>query len=90
MRLANSLKTGNRNAMGNITSQNLIEFRKLLGKKITEIRESRGLAVEEVSIRTGIKPDAIRSIELGRWNIDLETIFRLKETLEFDLVLEMY
>lgn len=60
---------------------------KLVGKRIKNIRESKGLSqVELVGKMQGeIDPTNISRIEAGRTNPTLFTLFRLAEALEVDI-----
>lgn len=60
---------------------------KLVGKKIKDIRESKGLSqVELVGKMQGeIDPTNISRIEAGRTNPTLFTLFRLADALEVDI-----
>ncbi|WOC52216.1 helix-turn-helix domain protein [Bergeyella porcorum] len=60
---------------------------KLVGKRIKDIRESKGLSqVELVGKMQGeIDPTNISRIEAGRTNPTLFTLFRLAEALEVDI-----
>lgn len=60
---------------------------KLVGKRIKDIRESKGLSqVELVGKMQGeIDPTNISRIEAGRTNPTFFTLFRLAEALEVDI-----
>lgn len=60
---------------------------KLVGKRIKDIRESKGISqVELVGKMQGeIDPTNISRIESGRTNPTLFTLFRLAEALEVDI-----
>lgn len=60
---------------------------KLVGKRIKDIRESKGLSqVELVGKMQGeIDPTNISRIEAGRTNPTLFTLFRLAEALEVEI-----
>ncbi|MDY6026470.1 helix-turn-helix transcriptional regulator [Bergeyella zoohelcum] len=63
------------------------EILKKVGKKIKEVRESKGLSqVELVGKMQGeIDPTNISRIESGRTNPTIFTLFRLAEALEVDI-----
>lgn len=60
---------------------------KLVGKRIKDIRESKGISqVELVGKMQGeIDPTNISRIESGRTNLTLFTLFRISQALEVDM-----
>ena len=60
------------------------EILKLIGKRIKEMRESKGLSQVDVvgRMRGEIDPTNISRIESGRTNPTLLTLFRLAEALD--------
>ncbi|QIG89905.1 helix-turn-helix transcriptional regulator [Chryseobacterium sp. POL2] len=63
------------------------EILKLVGKRIKELRESKGISqVELVGRMNGeIDPTNISRIESGRTNPTVFTLFRISEALEVSL-----
>lgn len=51
------------------------------GRRLTQLREERGLSIAELAARAGIDVRDIRAIEAAERNIHLTTIFRLAEGL---------
>jgi transcriptional regulator with XRE-family HTH domain len=66
------------------------EFRKLIGSKIAEIRTERGLDHAKLSEESGLSIGAIKGLENGKFAVDADILFRLKDVLKFDLVFETY
>lgn len=66
------------------------EFRKLIGMKIAEIREERGLDHAKLSEESGLSIGAIKGIENGKFAVNFDLLFSLKQVLKFDIVLEVY
>lgn len=66
------------------------DFRKLIGFKIAEIRAERGISQAKLSEESGLSTGAIKGLENGKFAIDADILFKLKEVLKFDLVFEMY
>lgn len=50
-------------------------------KKIQELREARGLSVDELSHRMGVGPETVRGWEAGDGDIDEGSLTQLADTL---------
>lgn len=57
----------------------------MIGARIREIRNKKGLTQEQLSERMEINPKYLSSIERGNENPTLNTLIKLSETLEVDL-----
>ena len=50
---------------------------RLLGQRITELRQARQLTIDALAARTGLDPAELTAVEAGRIDIPITTIFRL-------------
>lgn len=55
--------------------------RVMLGERITEARESKGMSLESLELLTGIKASNIANIELGRLDAGIDVISNIGEAL---------
>ena len=62
-----------------------MDKKKLLGKRIREIRKTRGLSQEKLAERAGISAQYVRNIERGVENPTLDLLLRLAEALKVSL-----
>lgn len=75
--------------MSNVTEE-MREFRKLIGTKIAEIRIERGLDQVKLSEESGLSIGAIKGLENGKFAVDTDILFKIQKVLRFDLVFEIY
>ena len=70
--------------MSNMSSMEKSDLLKLIGKRIKEVRESKGLAQLDVTVRMegNIDTTNISRIESGRTNPTVYTLFRISQALE--------
>ena len=70
--------------MSNMLSMEKADLLKLVGKRIKEVRESKGLAQLDVAVRMegNIDTTNISRIESGRTNPTIYTLFRISQALE--------
>ena len=73
--------------MSNMSSMEKADLLKLVGKRIKEIRESKGLAQLDVAVRMegNIDTTNISRIESGRTNPTVYTLFRISQALEVSM-----
>lgn len=73
---------------GNIDENNLIENRRLIGRRIREIRESKNLTQGQLAEIAGMSRSTISKIEAGNWNfgVDMLTLFSIH--LDFSISLK--
>jgi transcriptional regulator with XRE-family HTH domain len=64
-------------------------FRREIGAKLSEIRKERGMTVEDLAERIGMKKGTVASIEAGKWGMSIDHLRLLKEALKFDIVFEI-
>jgi transcriptional regulator with XRE-family HTH domain len=50
---------------------------RLLGRRITQLRDERHMTLDTLSARTGLDPSELTAIEAGRIDIPITTIFLL-------------
>ena len=62
-----------------------VDKKQLIGARIKEVRNKKGLTQEQLSEKMEINPKYLSSIERGCENPTLNTLLRLSETLEVDL-----
>jgi transcriptional regulator with XRE-family HTH domain len=62
-----------------------MDLKEMIGARIKEIRNKRGLTQEQLSERMDINPKYLSSIERGKENPTLNTLINLSESLEVDL-----
>jgi transcriptional regulator with XRE-family HTH domain len=53
---------------------------RLLGRRITELRQERQMTIETLANRTGLDPTELAAMEAGRIDIPITTIFLLART----------
>lgn len=53
------------------------DFLRLLGRRITELRQKRQMTIENLASASGLDPGELASIEGGRIDIPITTIFHL-------------
>ena len=59
--------------------------KQMIGARVKEIRNKKGLTQEQLSERMEINPKYLSSIERGNENPTLNTLIKLSESLEVDL-----
>ena len=59
--------------------------KQMIGTRIKEIRNRKGLTQEQLSEKMEINPKYLSSIERGNENPTLNTLIKLSESLEVDL-----
>ena len=62
-----------------------VNKKQMIGARIKEIRNKKGLTQEQLSEKTEINPKYLSSIERGNENPTLNTLIKLSESLEVDL-----
>lgn len=62
------------------------DARKAVGRAIKQSREARGLTVRELAKLTGIAPNHISRIEVGRYNFTVDSIALLAKALGMESV----
>ena len=62
-----------------------MDKKKMIGARIKEIRNKKGLTQEQLSEKMEINPKYLSSIERGCENPTLNTLIKLSESLEVDL-----
>ncbi|NLO70214.1 MAG: helix-turn-helix transcriptional regulator [Porphyromonadaceae bacterium] len=59
-----------------------------IGKKIREIRKSKNLTQEEVSLKSGVKRATVTNLENGRFDAKLSTIEKIADAINCDITIE--
>ena len=62
-----------------------MDTKQMLGARIKNIRNKKGLTQEQLSEKMEINPKYLSSIERGNENPTLNTLIKLSESLEVDL-----
>lgn len=62
------------------------DARKAVGRAIKQAREARGLTVRELAKLTGIAPNHISRIEVGRYNFTIDSVALLAKALGMESV----
>jgi len=62
-----------------------VNKKQMIGARIKEIRNKKGLTQEQLSEKMEINPKYLSSIERGNENPTLNTLIKLSESLEVDL-----
>lgn len=60
-------------------------FKKDFGKKLKELRQSKGLTQEELYFKSNISRSHIGMIEKGKRDITLSAVFKLSRALDINL-----
>lgn len=69
----------------NVERGNLVETKQLIGVRIKELRNKRGLTQEQLAEMMGINPKYISSIERGKENPTLDIFIKLSETMDVSI-----
>jgi len=69
----------------NISEDYIIQKRLDIGKKLKEIRESRGLTMDQLGEKLDIGRATVSKIEAGKWNFGIDTLSVFSIVLEFDI-----
>ena len=67
-----------------------MDMRKLVGRNFARLRRDRGLTQEQVEVRSGFSQQYLSSLERGRRNPTIVTLYELAQALDVshvDLVL---
>ena len=59
----------------------------LIGKKIREVRESKGISQQELADRCNFEKSNMSRIEAGRTNLTLKSLFLISKSLDVPLKL---
>lgn len=51
--------------------------RRKFGRRLSQLREERGISIAELASRTGLDPEEITGIEAGETDVSITIIFRL-------------
>jgi len=62
-----------------------MDLKQMIGARIKEIRNKKGITQEQLSERMEINPKYLSSIERGKENPTLNTLIKLSESLGVDL-----
>lgn len=57
-----------------ISMDQVIQKRKDMGLKLKELREARGLTMDELGDKLGIGKATVSKIEAGKWNFGFDTL----------------
>ena len=62
--------------------------RDYIGKRITEIRQNKGLSIRQLADLCGVSSQNITKIEHGRYNVSIDILGKICEALEskFEIV----
>jgi transcriptional regulator with XRE-family HTH domain len=63
-----------------------MDMRKLVGRNFARLRREKGLTQEEVEVRSGFSQQYLSSLERGRRNPTVITIYELAQALGVDHV----
>ena len=61
-----------------------MDMRKLVGRNFARLRREKGLTQEEVEARSGFSQQYLSSLERGRRNPTVITLYELAQALEID------
>ena len=59
---------------------------RLFGARVQELRAQRGISQEELAFQSGLHRTYVSSVERGRRNVSLVTVYRLAAALEVPVV----
>ncbi|MDE2320162.1 MAG: helix-turn-helix transcriptional regulator [Rhodospirillales bacterium] len=59
-----------------------MDMRQLVGRNFARLRKARGLTQEEVEARSGVSQQYLSSLERGRRNPTVITLYELAQVLE--------
>jgi transcriptional regulator with XRE-family HTH domain len=68
-----------------IGANNFLSYKKILGKRIKYLRESKGYSLNDLASLCDLEKTAISRIENGRTNITFKTALILSIALEIEL-----
>lgn len=66
---------------GDIKHRNKHIHRLAIGEEIQRVRKERGMTLEDLADRTGLRPYSIARIEDGRWDLDITQLGAIAEAL---------
>ncbi len=61
-----------------------MDMRKLVGRNVARLRREKGLTQEEIETRSGFSQQYLSSLERGRRNPTVITLYELAQALEVD------
>lgn len=61
-----------------------MDMRKLVGRNFARLRREKGLTQEEIETRSGFSQQYLSSLERGRRNPTVITLYELAQALEID------
>lgn len=59
----------------------MANIKKLFGKRVRELRKSKGLSQQELALKAGLDRTYVGHVELGKRNISLENIQKIAKAL---------
>ena len=59
-----------------------MDMRKLVGRNLARLRRERGLTQEELEVRSGLSQQYLSSLERGRRNPTVITLYEIAQALE--------
>ena len=59
-----------------------MDMRKLVGRNLARLRRERGLTQEELEVRSGLSQQYLSSLERGRRNPTVSTLYEIAQALE--------
>lgn len=63
-----------------------IQLQKIIGERIREIRESKGITQQDLAAACNIEKSNISRIEAGRTNFTISTLYKISVALEVKLI----
>jgi len=68
---------------GNVSTDQLLEVRKLIGSWLKDMRENKGLTQDDLAEKMGLERSTIAKIENGKWNFGIDTVTMFAIHLDF-------
>lgn len=63
----------------------MLDIKEEVGNRIRDIRNHKGMSLEELSARSGISPTPLSKLERGKSNVTITTLYRVSCALEVPL-----
>lgn len=71
----------------NISDEYILQKRKEIGVKLKELRENKGLTMDQLGELIGTGKSTISKIEAGKWNFGIDTLTMFSVALDFNVEL---
>jgi len=64
-----------------------IKDRQRIGRRITEIRQSKGMSVDELAEAAGVRPSNLMRIEQGKYSAHIDYLGKIAAALNCEIII---